>query len=176
MKELTRSQKILAYAAGGIICVFLIEKFFFAGLRDKINTLNQQIKKEEVDLRIGIDIQKRKDSVLKDYNNYKDYLSRQNIPVKEIFTGFLKEIEKLAQESGLSIINLTPQNEPQKIKDYTKYNADLKAEAPLGKFFDFLNRIQNDKMLVKLDKLSLSPKDEQANLLKIEATISITIP
>jgi len=176
MKELTRSQKILSYVAGGIICVFFIEKFFFAGLRAKINTLNQQIKKEEVDLKIGIDIQKRKDSILKDYNNYKDYLSGQNISDKEIFTGFLKEIEKLAQESGLSIINLTPQNEPQKIRDYTKYNADLKAEAPLEKFFDFLNRIQNDKLLVKLDKLSLSPKDEQASLLKIEATISITIP
>ena len=153
-----------------------MERFFFASLRAKGKVLNQQINAEEANLKIGLEIQKRKERATKDYQDYRSLLSAAEKPEKEIFTGFLREIENLAQKAGLSILNLTPKNEPQNFKDYKKYTADLRAEASLENFIKFLEDLQNSSLLIKLDKLALTPKDEQAVILKLDATVSISIP
>jgi len=175
-KKISGRQKILIYITCGIVGIFLIEKFFFSSLRVKIKSLYQQIRVEEANLKAGIEVQKRKDSALKDYQDYKNYLSATEQSEKEQFTGFLREIEKLSQESGLSILNLTPKNEPENIKDYKKYTAELRAESSLENLFKFLEKLQNDNMLIKLDKFALTPKDELATILKLDSTVSISIP
>jgi len=174
--KITGRQKILIYATCGIIGIFLMERFFFASLRSKAKELNRQIKVEEANLKIGLEIQKRKERATKDYQDYRSFLSAAEKPEKELFTGFLREIENLAQKSGLSILNLTPKNEPENLKDYKKYTAELRAEASLENFIKFLEDLQNNSLLIKLDKLALTPKDEQATVLKLDATVSISIP
>ena len=176
MLKLTRRQKILLYITAGAVGVFLIERLFLAGLRSKIKELQLQTRKEEANLKIGTEIQKRKDNVLKDYQDFKDFLRKAEIPDKEVFSGFLKQIEKIAQESGLSILNLTPQSEAVSAKAYKKYNAELRAETSLENLFNFLQKLQNNAMLIKLDKFSLTAKDEQATILKLDGTLSISIP
>ena len=174
--KITGRQKILIYITCGIVGVFLMERFFFTSLRSKAKELNRQIKAEEANLKIGLEIQKRKERATKDYQDYRSFLSATEKSEKELFTGFLREIENLAQKSGLSILNLTPKNEPQNLKDYKKYTAELRAEASLENFIKFLEDLQNNSLLIKLDKLALTPKDEQGNILKLDATVSISIP
>jgi len=175
-RQMTGRQKILIYITCGIVGVFLMERFFFTSLRSKAKELNRQIKAEEANLKIGLEIQKRKERATKDYQDYRSFLSATEKSEKELFTGFLREIENLAQKSGLSILNLTPKNEPQNLKDYKKYTAELRAEASLENFIKFLEDLQNNSLLIKLDKLALTPKDEQGNILKLDATVSISIP
>lgn len=174
--KISTRKKILIYITSGIVGVFLMERLFFSSLRSKAKNLNQQIKVEEANLKIGLEIQKRKTMALKDYQEYRSFLSATEKSEKELFTGFLREIENLAQQTGLSILNLTPQNEPKNFKDYKKYEADLRAEASLENLFKFLEKLSNNSMLIKLEKLALTPKDEKAAVLKLDATVSISIP
>jgi len=174
--KITGRQKILIYITSGIVGVFLMERFFFANLRSKAKELNRQIKVEEANLKIGLEIQKRKERATEDYQDYRSFISAAEKPEKELFTGFLREIEDLAQKAGLSVLNLTPKNEPQNLKDYKKYTAELRAEASLENLIKFLENLQNNSLLIKLDKLALTPKDELANILKLDATVSISIP
>ena len=118
----------------------------------------------------------RSDQIIAEYKDYEEYLNIEKLPDKEVFTKFLKEVESIAQESGISILNLAPQNTPEVALGYKKYNADLRAEAKLEQLFNFLDKIDQSTFLIRLDKLSLVPKDEQASALRMETVISIVVP
>jgi hypothetical protein len=177
MMKINKRERLLAYAIAGLIGAFLIEKFLFSDLRGGAKKIEQQIKVEEAKLRLELDLQKRKDSIASELKDYKPYLdSMEGISEREISAKFLKEAEKMAQEAGTSIVSLSPKDEPQDMTDYIKHDADFKAEGTLSQIINFVGKVQNSRLLIMLDKMSLSPKDEQAGTMKIEATLSLIVP
>lgn len=177
MKKINKREKILIYFIAALISFFLIERFLFSGLRGKSKAASQQIKVEEARLKSGLDIQKRKDKILAECKELKPYLEKvDGMSDQEVFAKFLKEAEKIAQDAGVSIVNLAPQSEVKEDGDYKKYDAEFRAEGSLTQIFNFVYKIQNSTLLIKLDRLSLSPKDEQASVMKIEAIISLVVP
>ncbi|MFA5116003.1 MAG: type 4a pilus biogenesis protein PilO [Candidatus Omnitrophota bacterium] len=175
MIKLSGTQKILAYVAGAIVLVFLLSKFSLFNFASKSRGLQQQIRVEEEKLKEALEIQKDKDSILQDYNKYSPYLDSL-LSDDENTAQFVKQIEKLSQESGVSIISLNPENKPQPFKEYKKMKADLRLEATMEQLVSFLSRIQDDKLLIRLESLSITPKDEYASSLRVEAAISVAIP
>lgn len=176
MIKIGKREKILGSIIGGFIFVFLVQKVFVSGLQAKMHNLNQQIKLQESKIIKGANIKNKKDQIIAEYKDYEEYLNIEKLPDKEVFTKFLKEVESIAQESGISILNLAPQNTPEVALGYKKYNADLRAEAKLEQLFNFLDKIDQSTFLIRLDKLSLVPKDEQASALRMETVISIVVP
>jgi len=175
--QLKKGQKTIIYAVVAILGVFLIERFFFSGLRSKIRNLNQQVKLEEANLKIGMTMRKQKDKISSENSRYKTYLEiTDSSSEREIITKFLKEVEKIANDSGISVINLSPENQIDKLKNCKKYNADLRAEGSEERIFNFVNKIQSSNLLIELDKFSLVAKDEQADTLRLETMISIVVP
>ncbi|MDP3791110.1 MAG: hypothetical protein Q8R38_03590 [Candidatus Omnitrophota bacterium] len=175
--KIGKREKTLIYVIGALIFFFLIERFLFSGLRGKANSTVQQIKIEEARLKSGLDIQKRKDKIAAECKEMKPYIEKvAGISEQEIFAKFLKEVEKTAQDAGVSTINLSPHSEVEDTSDYKKYDAEFRAEGSLSQIFNFINKIQNNTLLIKLDKMSMSSKDEQALLIKIEAIISLVVP
>jgi len=45
----------------------------------------------------------------------------------------------------------------------------------LSQLFSFLDKIDQSKMLIRVDSFSLSPKNEQANIFKIDSTVSVVL-
>lgn len=177
MMKIKNRERILIYVIAALVLFFLIERFLFSGLRGKSKMVLQQIKVEEARLKAGLDIQNRKDKIAAECKELKPYLEKvEGVSEQEVFARLLKEVEKSAQDAGISILNLAPQNEIQDTAEYVKYDAEFRAEGSLTQVFNFINRIQNDPLLIKLDRFSISPKDEQATVVKIEAIISLAVP
>ena len=175
--KINKREKMLAYAIGALVLFFLVEHFFFSGLRGRSKNIVQQIKLEENRLKSGLDIQKRKDRITAECKELKPYLEKaEGLSDQEIFAKFLKEAEKDAQEAGVSIMNLAPQSEIQDTAEYKQYNAEFRAEGSLAQIFSFIGKVQNDTLLLKIIKMSISAKDEQASVMKIEAVISLVVP
>ena len=76
----------------------------------------------------------------------------------------------------MSIVSLSPQDEPQDEPEDVKYNADLRAEGSLSQVLSLIDKIQKSTLLIKIDKMSLSSKDEQAGTIKVEAVLSLVAP
>ncbi|MFA6079359.1 MAG: hypothetical protein WC779_06415 [Candidatus Omnitrophota bacterium] len=176
MMKFKRNEKILLYATVAIVAAFIAQKFLFPGMKTKTKSSGSLITIAEARLKEGIEIQKRKADILADFKEFKGYLKTENMSELDITTGFLKEVESIAQASRVSIINLTPNNQPIDDGGYRRYTADLRVEGVAEEVFDFLKRIQSTKSLIKIDKMSIASKDEQASMLKLDTTISIAIP
>ncbi len=175
MNNLNKNQKALLYAVVFAVVVLLAEKTVFSGLRNRIKNLYQKTKLEEINLKTAIDIQKRKDKIALEYGNYKAYIDAEKRTDTEVSTKFLKEIESLAQQSGVIISSLNPHNEFKQIEEYKMYEADLRSEAGGAQMIDFLYKIQKSNIPMKVNKLTVSPKDEKAETLKIDMTVGVII-
>lgn len=159
----------------GLGTVFLVDRVLLSGMRDKGEALRREITAEEVDLRSGVGIQKRKGIIQNERQRYGGYL----LPAasdRELIGNFLKETERIAQEAGAVILDLTPDNQPVKGAPYKLYKAQLKAEATVEQLLNFLYKLQTSRLLVKLDRFSITPKDERASLVRLETTISMAVP
>ena len=168
-------EKLLWALTIGLGVLFASDRLLFSGLRTKSQTLHRKIAEEEVKLRMGVGIQKRKDTILNEQKKYALYLPPP-AQERELIARFLKETERIAQESGVTIADLTPDNQPAKGMEYKIYKAQLKAESTMEQLLSFLYKLQTSRLPIKLDRFSIAPKDEQATTLRLETTISMAVP
>jgi len=166
--------RTLIYVTGGLVLAFLFQKFFLSALNVKIKNISRQIQLKEVDLKSGTAIQNKKEMIAEDYKAYKDYLKDKGSSDTDVVAKFLKEVETIAQKTQIAIVSLTPDNESHEVGGNKVFYADAKIEANLDQFYSFLNEIQNSRLLIKIDKLGISVKDEAGSALRIDATISMT--
>jgi hypothetical protein len=172
--QIGRKQKIIIYCIIGVVVVFFIERVFISGLRGRLGSLSQKIRLAEGELRKGMEIQETKDQIVADYEKAKPYLEQQKISKKKASAELLKEIESIVRSTEGTVINLSPQEVPGR-EDL--YKADFRLELSFSQFITFLHKVQESKLFIKVDKLSISPKDKiEAKVLKVEGVISMTLP
>ncbi|UCD14900.1 MAG: hypothetical protein JSV34_04025 [Candidatus Omnitrophota bacterium] len=170
---LTKGQKIIIYVIIGIVIVFFVERFFISGLRSRLTSLNRKVRLAESELRKAMAIQKTKDKIVEDYQRTKPYLEMKAEGDKQIVAQLLKEIESIIRISGGTVVSLNP---GERISEANVYSADFRLEVTFSQLLKFLNAIEESKLLIKLDKISITSKDEKAALLRVDGTVSITIP
>ncbi|MCX5686427.1 MAG: hypothetical protein NTW09_03065, partial [Candidatus Omnitrophica bacterium] len=71
--NLNTRQNFLAAAAIGLVALFLFEKLFLSGLRTKIMSMDQEIKKAEAELAVCMNVQARKEFITEDNKAYDRY-------------------------------------------------------------------------------------------------------
>jgi|WetSurMetagenome_2_1015567.scaffolds.fasta_scaffold200367_3 hypothetical protein len=174
--NLTKKQKILALLALGALFIFSAEKVFFSSISSKLRSMNRQIKAAETTLQRNLAIRQSKDLYSAEFKAYQAYLKEEKSDLGGMAVDFLKEVERLARESGVSVINLNPQAAVENIKGSRIYKADLRLEASSAQLLGFFVKVQESRLLINLERFSISPKDEQATTLKADAVVSLAIP
>jgi Tfp pilus assembly protein PilO len=174
--KLNKRDRILIFAGFGIFFLFIVQRFLFSPMFTKAGSLQQQIKLEEADLKASLEMEQQKDLIMDERLKYKDYLfSDKNVSDDEEIATFLREVETMVSASGLSIVSLTPQSQAEKGGAYKKYDAQLRVEGAPEKIYNFIYKIQNSRLLMSLSNITVTPKNPEANLLKLETTISLTV-
>jgi hypothetical protein len=146
------------------------------GLAGSLKKLNSQIRIEEQKLKNVLAIQKSKDTITADYERLKSYIDIERMPERQIIEELLKEAEKIAKDSGGTVLNLSPQAQIEEAKTYKKYKADLRMEANVEQLLSFFYGLEKSRLLIKIYRMSLSPKDEQATTLKVDMALSMAVP
>lgn len=168
-------KKIMLYIVSALLCGVFVFRFVFLGMKKNLDQVKRQIKVAEAELARSHGIEKIKAIVQADYDKFQLFLRASDMDQRQISEEFLKESEKLAKDSGVSVISLNPQEKAEEVKGMKVYKVDMRIEARPDQVMAFLYHIQESKFLVRLDKLVLSPKDENAVLLKGEVTIALTV-
>jgi hypothetical protein len=174
--DLKKNKKIFIYFLGGLFFLFIIERFFVVDLRKSLNTLHNKIRLAEANLKKALEVQENKEKIAAEYKNSLPFLKIKELGEKQIIALVLREVENIARTCGASILNLTPQDEVEKGKNYKKYKADFRLETDLEELINFLNKLQESKLLIKLDRISISSKDKKKGTLRVDGTISLAVP
>lgn len=187
MKQFNRREKILGLAIFLLSFIFVFKALIFDPLYEKLTVAEQEIKQAQAAIRKYTEIDNRRDLILKDYKKIGPYLNLMGSEEEKI-AALLRRVEAEARGADLTVVDMRPEGvsnitaqaggEAKKEAAFIKraqgavvYRIQLNAEGDIAKIFDFIYRLENADILFKIAKISVSIKDENAKLLKLETSI-----
>ncbi len=168
--KLSKREKQIFYLCVGLAVILILQLVVFKPLGNKLGDLNQDIQLLEAKLIKGLRQEGQRDQILKNYKTLQAF-SKLSGSDEEVVSEFLREIEKLARESDVSLSDLKPRAVNKRTM-YKEYTIDIRAEATMKDTIVFLYRINDSALLLKADKLVFSLKEEGAYVLKVNMLIS----
>lgn len=171
--KLQRREVIMAGCAFLLAVIFIMDKVLFSGLRGRIRDLNSEITRQEDRFLLGRQMEAQKGQILQEYERYAVFISTEDSG-REMMTRFLREVERLTQETGGSVISLTPKRETQEETRFTRYLADFQVEFTVRQWVQFLGKINDSELLIGIESFSLLPKTDKGDVLRFDAVISVT--
>ena len=168
--RLTKREKQIFYVCVSLVSVLILQGIVFKPLADKLSDLNHEIQLKETKLIKGLRAEKQRDLILKVYKGYEGYLKVKGSD-EEIVSELLREIERLARESAVSISDIKPQS-TNKRSMYKEYTIEVRSEATLKDIITFLYRLNNSVLLLRVEKLVLTLKEENSDTLKVNMLLS----
>ncbi len=166
------NQKALMIIAGIVALLFIL--LIMRPLKRKTVQLQQKIKLAEAEIKEALSVQAKKDRILKEREAYQKHLIHKSLSEQEIVNNFLKELEIIAQSSGISVVNLSPS---ESFKETTNLHyADLRAEGTIEHVLNFLGKLQESNLLIRAERFRLSSKGKDTQTLDLSAKLSIFTP
>lgn len=169
--NLKKRELLLAYGIAALLSVWLVSKVIFGPFHAKLVTLSLEAASGEERLKKGVSLLEKKEVINKEYTKYATYFSLQSVSDEEAVAAFLREVEKISRESGMTIIDMKPQKGAETDKFSKQYEINIKAEANMPQLVKFLYSLHNSQLLFSIEKLVLSPKSEGTADLNITLTV-----
>jgi Tfp pilus assembly protein PilO len=168
--KLTKRESTIFYISLSLLLFFILERLVFRQLANRLSSLSQEIQATETKLARGLRAQRQKDAILKEYKTFEDFL-KLNGSDEEIVSAFLREIEKLSRDAGISITDIKPRS-TKRVGLYKEYIIEVRLDATFKDLVKFLYRLNDSNFLIRVDKLSLNLTDEKSEILKISMVIN----
>jgi hypothetical protein len=166
-----KGSEYLVIIAGAAVAGLVTYNFVFTSAGSRMSEVKRKIKVSETRLQRLRELETGKSVILQEYARIKPYTF--NSPSEqELMTRILKEVEKITQESAVSVVSLQPSREFTRDRGGRRYRLDIQVEGDMKQILAFLDKIQGSGFLLVMDSLVLSPKQDESRLLHLDSTIS----
>lgn len=136
----------------------------------KIKKINQEIKVSQAQLTFDLSNVAHKDEIAKEFEKYASYQKASGSDEENI-TMMLSVLEDLGRDSGLTFLDIKPQ-QPDKTDLFKKYTIAIETEGTMEELVQFLYKLDNSEHLLRVEKLRLSTRDKAANQLKSSIVVT----
>jgi Tfp pilus assembly protein PilO len=164
-----RERTVLFFAAAAV-SLLLIDRVIVGPVVSKIESLTDQIDEKKVDVERDLRILSYRDRIISERARYDAFLTTIR-PEQEEITALLKEVEGLASESGIYLVDM----KPRKIEDLgpsKKFVISLTCEAQMTQVIDFMYNIENSETLLTIEQYDISPKAKGSSIAKCTLSIA----
>lgn len=159
------------YIVGIILGCLLIVKVVFSPFHAKLLSLSQEVALEEARYKKGVSLIENKKMIEDEYKQYASYFSIQGFSDEEAVANFLREVEKVSREMGLTVLDMKSSKEAETDKFSKQYQIRIKAEANMEELVGFLYKLSESSLLFSVEKLAVVPKAGDSPVLSISMTI-----
>jgi len=171
MRKLNSKEKILAISIGVLLILFALKSLVLGPIYDKTSTYAQEIEQAKLIIRKYMALEHNRTEILKAQKQIEGYSSLKGTD-EDKSAMIMSKIEAEARRSKLQILDMNSAGGTTKVKGgVTLYRINLSAEGQLKNLLDFISGIEGANILLQVEKITLSVKDEKIGLLKIDAVI-----
>jgi hypothetical protein len=170
MITLRKREKILGIIIGWLLLLFFFNSLILSPLGEKMESAKNSITKSQMMIRKYTDIKRNKEEISNGRRQVERFMSLSGND-EEKMSAILSKIEQEARSAGLSIQDMSPVNSPSSKSGTALFHVQLRAEAEFTKIFSFLYGIENTDILFKIEKINLSPKADNSDIIKMDANI-----
>ncbi len=171
---INEKQKFWALVIVSAVVVLWLGKAAVVDLSVRARKNTSEVKLAEAQLKKALLIAQDGGRIKEEHAQYASFLAAGSMLPRQVIEELLREIERIARDASVSVVNLTPQNIPEAGAGVKEYRADLRIECQgTDRLLSFLNGVQASKFLIKIVKFNVSTKDEQGAVLKVEMILSL---
>jgi type IV pilus assembly protein PilO len=163
-KTATNREKFLIAFVSILVPLFLFYKFYYVPTKEKINILNEEVKKLDLEIQKYEDMARKTAILETQMGQRQEFLERikKILPSEKEIPDILRQVSDLAKENSLEVITFEVDKEvPQ---DY--YNIiplKMEIQGRLSNVMNFLNSIENLQRLIALNTIKFQVKKNQLN-------------
>lgn len=173
--RLSKREKVIFYGALLFVLLTMVDRLIVSPIFLKLKSLDTQIIEMNRTIQTNIGLLARKEKIIAETKKYAELLSAVESK-EELVTFLLKEIEGLANKSGVYIIDIKPAGSKES-GDIREYMISLNCEAQMEQLIEFMYSVENSSQLLSIDKYQMSPKAKESSLARCSMAISkITLP
>ena len=169
LSNMSKREKIILYCALTFISFTLADRLIISPIVHKVQILNKEIKEAESDIKKDLRILAHKDRILADSKKYSKLLSSL-ISGDEEMTLILKEVENLANKSGIYLVDMKPGGQSDETSN--KYIVNLNCEAEMEQLMEFMYIVEDSEKLLTIEKYQISPKSADSSAARCKMMIS----
>lgn len=171
MRKLTPKEKILSVCIALLLGLLAVKSFVLGPIYDKTAIFSAEIEQSKMAIRKYLALNHNRKEILKAQKQIEGYSSLRGSD-EEKSAMVMSRVEAEARKSKLQILDMNAIGST-KVKGgvVTLYRVSLRAEGQLKNILDFISGIEGANILLQVEKITLSAKDETGNVLKIDATI-----
>jgi len=168
--NLSKRERLILYVAAGFISLTILDRLIVNPVLSKMRSLDEGIKQEITRIKRDLHILAQKDRIIKESKKYARY-SIEDTPEEEITTSLLKEIENLANENSVYLIDIKPSGIKEETV-YSKYFVKISCEAQMEQIINFMYNIEKSSNLLNIEQYNITPKSEGSSIAQCSMVIS----
>lgn len=170
MRELNTKEKILSVAIGLLLTLFMLKNFVLGPIYEKIDVYNEEIEQSKMAIRKYLALEHNRTEILKAQRQIEGYSSLKGTD-EEKSAIVMSKIEAEARKSKLQILDMNSVGSSKVKGGVMLYRINLRSEGQMKNVLDFISGIEGANILLQVEKITLSAKDETGVILKMDATI-----
>ena len=164
---------MLAYAAAVIVLVTATERLVLNPIVSRLHDLDEEIVAKEHQLRRNLREVAARQVVGKAFSRHAAYARTAGSDEQEM-ARLLNEIEGLARNSGLSVVNMKPRS-AGKLDVRREYPVELEVETDMARLVTFLHGLHASTYLLRVKQMRLVPKGGRTTQVSAYLLISETV-
>ncbi len=170
MRKLNSKEKTLAISVGVLLILFALKALVLGPIYEKTSTYAQEIEQAKLTIRKYMALEHNRTEILKAQKQIEGYSSLKGSD-EDKSAMVMSKIEAEARKSKLQILDMNSAGVTKVKGGVTLYRINLSSEGQLKNFLDFISGIEGANILLQVEKINLSVKDEAVGLLKIDMVI-----
>ena len=170
LSRLSRREKIIFYIAVTIVSLTLIDRLLLAPVTQKIDNQASEIENKERGIEKMSFILSQKPRIVAETAKYVKFLSKARESDEEATT-ILKEIESIANDNSMYIVDLKPVGfrDSDEVK---KYVVTITCEGQMENVFSFMYNIESSPLLLRIERCEIVPKSKESSIASLTLMIS----
>lgn len=170
MRKLNNKEKILIIVIGILVVLFVIKSLVLGPIYSKIASYTEEVEQSKMEIRKYLALEHSRPEILKAQKQIEGYLSLKGSD-EDKSAMVMSKIEAEARKSKLQILDMNLAGASKAKGGVGLYRINLRSEGQLANILDFISGIEQANILLHVEKIALSIKDETGSLLKMDATI-----
>lgn len=180
MKAVTRFYAKLKKGERRVLAVTLlilgaafVDRVIVMPISTTLTGLSQSVREQETAIKKSMNVLLHKETISAESKEYMSY-SVEAKNAEEEMVGLLREVESVAQRSGVSVVYVKPGTVKEE-KGIKKYYANLECEAPMEQVATFFHDIESSNQLIKVEKYQIQPKSKDSSIARTTVSIYKTV-
>ncbi len=162
--KLSKRERVIFYATGLILFLGIMDRLVYEPVVNLFNELDQEILMQENRLRKNLKYLAIRESVQNRYSAYAANAVTSGFDEEEV-ASLLNEIEGMARNSGLALVNMKPK--PIVATDLGKfYPVEVEVETNMIQLMKFIHGLHSSKFILGVKKFNLVPKGKKSKQVK----------